>query len=133
LVPACQDGAFQLVTVGPRVACRLSPDLAERQAVSEPAFRGDPGVCQQGDCVPRLLCVERCGRALGEKYGPELFAEVEACRRARPEAKAEDCAAEVELRHERMLWRIGEAGLRCFDDCGLPSPNVPSVPRPLEQ
>lgn len=122
--PVCDQGRWQLEPVGPSVLCELAPDFAERQAVSERAFRGDPGVCQQGECVPRLLCVERCGAALGEQFGPAFAAEIRSCREQSPSNTPSSCAQEVKAQRRGAVMRFGQATLMCFESCGFPRPEA---------
>jgi hypothetical protein len=111
------------------VVCELPPDLAERQAVAHEEFRGDPGVCYRGECVPRLLCSERCGAGVGDKYGPALAAKARACRERAPERDPEECAQELERNERATLHHLGEEVLRCHEICGFPPPRATFVPR----
>jgi hypothetical protein len=125
----CTQGSWSLIPVEPHVACDLSPAYAERQAVAFPQFAGNPGVCYAGECLPRLLCVERCAVGLSAEYGP-LIAEVTgACKQNPPEKTAWDCVQEVSS--DPRLRRPGDAVLKCGYDCGFPEPTVATTTTPV--
>jgi hypothetical protein len=130
----CSQGTWSLVPVEPHVACELSPGYAERQAVAFPQFAGNPGVCSEGECLPRLLCVERCAIGLSAQYGP-LIAEVTgACKQSSPDKTASECLDEVGS--DPRLRRPGDALLKCGYDCGFPEPTVANtitLVQPLEE
>lgn len=127
----CTAGKWQLQPVGPRVVCELSDDYSERQAVALEAFRGDPGVCSRGECVPRMLCAERCGTTLGAELGAPLYARLQECR-SLPNRTAQSCADDLK-RNDGEMREFGFRLLDCLHDCGFELPRFSDklVPLPL--
>lgn len=125
----CVQGAWSLVPAPPHVACELSPAYAERQAVAFPQFAGNPGVCFEGQCLPRLLCVERCAVGLSAEYGPLLAEITGVCKQRSPEKTAWECLDDVGS--DPRLRGPGEALLKCGYDCGFPEPTVATTTTPV--
>jgi hypothetical protein len=125
----CTQGSWSLVPVAPHVVCELSAAYAERQAVAFPQLAGDPGVCYAGECLPRLLCVERCAVGLSAEYGPLIADVIAACKPNPPEKTAWDCVDEVG--GDPRLRRPGDALLKCGYDCGFPEPAISTTTTPV--
>jgi hypothetical protein len=114
----CVDGVWQRKLAAPRTVCELTPDFAERQALVLHDFRGDPGVCYEGECVPRLLCADRCGAKLGIEEGTPIFEDLKRCRRDDSLDASRTCA-ELALQDQGLALRLGRKVLGCLEVCGF--------------
>ena len=134
-VPRCVQAKWQLAAVGPRTVCELSPNMAERQDKALPVFRGDPGVCFAGECLPRALCAERCADRISDELAAPFAQQLAPCR-GQPPGISETCAND--LRSDPIaLRRVGVRVLACLDECGFPPARLntqlmpdPSAPPP---
>lgn len=124
-VAVCEAERCVAQSAPPRTVCELSDDVAVRQAKLSSTLAGDPGVCSEGACVPRVRCMETCGAATGEAIAQPFSLEIQRCYAENPGQEGhEECRAQTWKRmqssKELFAWLK-----RCAYDCGLPEVATP--------
>jgi hypothetical protein len=115
----CRDGACEAMPVDRGTRCQLDRQWAQRQADLFPIEKNQLGVCAEGMCMPRLLCMQRCGGALARAV--EKTVTLHPCPPSTTCNPAPDPQA---------VARAKDGLSRCVLSCGYPpvDPYVPPKP-----
>ena len=108
----CSAGHCQRLPTPRAARCALDTTVAIRQADLFSSELNEYGVCYDAICMPRALCMQRCGEKLAKAIEPTV--------KQYPCADSRDCISQ-ELDSDALAR--AESGLReCFTDCGFPTP-----------
>jgi hypothetical protein len=112
---ACVQGTCQLQPSEPPTRCPLTLEWAQRQADLHSIDMHEKGVCRKYTCMPRLLCMQRCGDELAQSIAPSL--PVVSC----PEG-------ECDKTPDPNAVAKAKEGLReCLFECGFPQVEPPKA------
>lgn len=106
----------------PRTQCELSEDAQARLLAASSygvEFSGEPGVCSNGACVYRPLCLEACGQEIGATLGETFRAELERCDAKQPNRSGHR-ACMAALNAYPATLELLERVDQCAHACGYP-------------
>lgn len=109
----CREGRCVEDEAPPKSRCGLSAKYALTQGNRAWHARNDLGICVHNECIPRLLCMRRCGERLGNTLAEG------------PPSQLGRCAGQPKCDVDPLLVDEAVAGiLDCAIGCGFPTPEI---------
>lgn len=115
----CREGRCIEDEAPPNTRCGLTAEYALLQGNRSWPERNQLGICEHNECIPRLLCMRRCGERLGNTIAEG------------PPSQLGRCAGQPKCEVEPELVDEAAAGiLTCAISCGFNTPEI-DVRQPL--
>lgn len=109
----CREGRCIEDEAPPNSRCGLTAEYALLQGNRSWPERNELGICEHNECIPRLLCMRRCGERLGNTLAEG------------PPSQLGRCAGQPKCEVEPQLVDEAAAGiLACAIGCGFGTPEI---------